>query len=98
MTSISGALIDLEPMVIGGSSHGGVVGAIACMMEGVLAPVVTTYFKMRAQDSGQPPPGYVVWIATGAPDFAGTGYPGGDPSPVGPMILGSAVVAATWQV
>jgi len=49
----------------------------------------TTYFKMRAEDSGA---GYVTWLAT-TPDYAGVGYPSGTPTPVGAMVPGSAVVA-----
>jgi hypothetical protein len=55
------------------------------------------YFKMRAQDSGASPPGYVTWVAQGAPDFAGAGYSGATPTPVGAMVVGSAVVAAQWE-
>jgi hypothetical protein len=55
---------------------------------------VTTYFKMRALDSLA---SYVVWIAT-TPDFAGAGYLGGVPTPVGAMVVGSAVVATEWQI
>jgi len=61
-----------------------------------ITPVTTRYFKMRAQDSGAAPPGYVTWTAMGTPDFAGTGYSGGTPTPVGPMVSGSAIVADEW--
>lgn len=57
------------------------------------SPPVTTYYKMRAKDSLA---GYVTWIAT-TPDFAGAGYAGGYPTPVGSMVVGSAVVATEWQ-
>lgn len=60
-------------------------------------PTITLYFKMRAQDSGASPPGYVTWVVQNAPDFAGAGYSGGTPTPVGAMVLGSAVVAAQWE-
>lgn len=56
-----------------------------------------TYYKMRAQDSGASPPGYVSWVVQDDPDFAGAGYSGGSPTPVGPFIPGSIVVAAEWQ-
>lgn len=57
---------------------------------------VTTYYKMRAIDDGAAPPGYVTWVAT-TPDFAGAGFSGGTPTPVGSMVPGSAVVAAHWE-
>jgi hypothetical protein len=63
----------------------------------VVEPGLRTYYKMRAQDSGSAPPGYVTWVAQDAPDFAGVGYPGGSPAPVGAMVAGSAVVAVEWQ-
>jgi hypothetical protein len=58
---------------------------------------VTRYFKMRARDDGAPAPGYVTWIAQDNPDFAGAGFSGGSPTPVGSMISGSAAVVATWE-
>lgn len=57
-------------------------------------PGIITYYKMRAKDSLA---GYVTWIAT-TPDFAGAGYSGGYPTPVGSMVVGSAVVATEWQI
>lgn len=57
----------------------------------------TKYYKMRAQDSGATPPGYVSWVVQDDPDFAGAGYAGGSPTPVGPFVPGSIVVAAEWQ-
>lgn len=53
-------------------------------------------YKMRAQDSGAPPPGFVTWVTSGSPDFAGAGYSGGSPTPVGPVVAGSIVVADEW--
>lgn len=60
-------------------------------------PAVISYYKMRAQDDGVPAPGYVTWIATTNPDFAGTGFPGGAPAPVGNMVPGTAVIADEWE-
>jgi hypothetical protein len=57
----------------------------------------TTHYKMRAQDSGAASPGYVTWTVTGAPDFDGKDYAGGTPTPVGPMVPGSAVVATDYK-
>ncbi len=57
----------------------------------------TTYFKMRAQDDGGAAPGYVTWITQGEPDFSGTGFSGGSPTPSGSMIPGSAQVVARWE-
>lgn len=54
-------------------------------------------YKMRAQDSGVSPPGYVSWVSS-TPDFSGTGYAGGTPTPVGPMVPSSAVVAEMFRV
>jgi hypothetical protein len=59
-------------------------------------PVVISY-KMRAQDDGVPPPGYVTWISANNPDFAGVGFPGGVPTPVGGMVGGSATVVTRWE-
>lgn len=57
----------------------------------------TRYYKMRAQDSGAAPPGYVTWVSTGSPDFAGVGYAGGTPTPIGAMVPGSVVLADEWR-
>ncbi|KKL99146.1 hypothetical protein LCGC14_1817340 [marine sediment metagenome] len=54
-----------------------------------------SYYKMRAQDDGVPAPGFVTWISIG-PDFTGTGFSGGTPTPVGSMIPGSAVAISNW--
>lgn len=54
-------------------------------------------YKMRAQDDGVALPGYVTWVATDDPDFAGAGFSGGTPTPVGSMIAGSATVVAEWE-
>jgi len=61
------------------------------------SPAVISYYKMRARDDGVPAPGYVTWIAMNAPDFGGTGFPGGTPTPVGSMVVGSAVIADEWE-
>lgn len=55
-----------------------------------------TKYKMRAQDSGVAAPGYVTWVAL-TPDFAGLGYSAGTPTPVGSMVVGSAIVAASFE-
>jgi hypothetical protein len=60
--------------------------------------VVVKGYKMRAQDSGVAPPGYVTWSVTGSPDFAGAGYVGGTPTPIGSMVPGSATVVASYEV
>ena len=52
-------------------------------------------YKMRAQDDGVPAPGFVTWVSVG-PDFPGTGFSGGTPTPVGSMIPGSAVAISNW--
>jgi hypothetical protein len=57
----------------------------------------TKYYKMRAQDDGVALPGYVTWVAQDTPDFAGVGFSGGTPTPVGSMIAGSATVVAEWE-
>lgn len=59
--------------------------------------IITKYFKMRARDDGVPAPGYVTWVVTDEPDFAGAGFSGGSPTPVGSMIAGSAAVVAEWE-
>lgn len=60
-------------------------------------PAVITKYKMRGRDDGVPAPGYVTWVVTGSPDFAGAGFSGGTPTPVGSMIPGSAVVEDQWE-
>jgi hypothetical protein len=57
----------------------------------------TRYYKMRARDSGAAPPGYVTWVVVGDPDFAGSGYSGGSPTPIGAMVVGSVVLADEWR-
>jgi len=70
----------------------------AFSMGGGLVPVgAVTFYKMRGRDSGAAPPGYVTWVVSGEPDFLGNSYSGGTPTPVGPMIIGSAVVADSWE-
>lgn len=58
---------------------------------------LTYYYRMRAQDSGASPPGYVSWTVLTAPDFVGAGYSGGTPTPIGPFVPGSIVIAETWR-
>jgi len=72
------------------------VGGSSWTLGGGGAAVVQKY-KMRAQDRDAGLPGYVTWVATGTPDFLGTGYGGGTPTPVGPMIPGSAIVEDEWE-
>lgn len=55
------------------------------------SPPVVTYYKMRARDSGAAAPGYVTWVAS-TKDFAGAGYAGALPTPVGAMVAGSVIV------
>lgn len=82
---------DVVDFLRGGHRLFGVVGF------GAVGPTVTQYYKMRAQDDGVALPGYVTWIVTDDPDFAGAGFSGGTPTPVGSMIPGSAIVAAEWE-
>ncbi len=57
---------------------------------------VTLAFKMRGRDDGRTPGSdYIVWTSTGSPDFAGTGFASGDPTPLGNLIVGSVVKIAT---
>jgi hypothetical protein len=52
-------------------------------------------FKMRGRDDGGTPgDDYITWISVGSPDFAGAGYSGGSPTPVGDLIAGSVVKVA----
>lgn len=62
------------------------------------APATTVYYKMRARDAGAVAPGYVTWVATNAPDFAGASYATGLPTPVGAMVASSAVVVSVTEV
>jgi hypothetical protein len=61
----------------------------------------TVYYKMRAIDSSPPsppnPPRYITWVVQGAPDFGGTDYPSGEPTPNSFMSPGSAVVVSRWE-
>lgn len=54
-------------------------------------------FKMRGRDAGRSPGSdYIIWIFTGlTPDFAGTGYAGGTPTPIGALIIDSVVKVVT---
>lgn len=78
----------------GGSTIGGFNGVAFTLGGG---PIIVTYYKMRAQEYGVPPPGYVTWVVQDDPDFAGVGYYGGTPTPFNPPIPGSIIVAAVWQ-
>ncbi len=64
-------------------------------------PTITKKYKMRAQQQltpvPVPAPGYVTWIATGTPDFAGSGFATGTPTPSNPMVAGSAIIADEWE-
>lgn len=64
---------------------------------GPVGPTTVVYYKMRAQDSGASPPGYVTWVVDTTPDFAGAGYSGAIPTPVSSMVPGSAIVASSWE-
>lgn len=49
----------------------------------------TAYYKMRG--AATPGPGYVTWVATGAPDFVGITAPS-------PIVVGSAIITDTWKL
>lgn len=52
-------------------------------------------YMMLAQDQGRPAgSNYSVWKSTGSPDFAGAGYAGSSPTPVGAMVVGSVRILA----
>ena len=56
-----------------------------------VGPGITDYFKMRCRDSGLAPPGYVVWVVTGAPDDDASEAP----------LVGTAsdiMVMSSWQI
>jgi hypothetical protein len=58
---------------------------------------VSKKYKMRAIDSDQTdPPRYITWLAD-EPDFLGTGYSSGTPTPTGSMLGDSAVVVSEWE-
>jgi len=52
-------------------------------------------YKMRGQDDGAAPPGYVTWLAN-EPDFLGTQVGTSVPPLVGSLIPGSVVLVSTW--
>lgn len=60
---------------------------------------VLVNYKMRAVDSDQTnPPRYITWVVQREPDFDGDFYETlGEPTPVGSMVPGSAVVVASWE-
>jgi len=68
---------------------------VAVTLGGTVSPI---FFKMRAVDDGAPPPGFVTWIVTGEPDFAGVYFATGTPTPIGSMVPGSAILISTWGV
>jgi hypothetical protein len=86
-----------KPAVVGGPSmQSKYFKGRPVMVCPLVGDEVPHYYKMRAQDSGSAPPGYVTWTTMFSPDFAGAGYLGGTPTPVGSMVFGSAVVADEW--
>lgn len=44
------------------------VGKSTFDLSGSSGSTPSLYFKMRCRDSGLAPPGYVIWVVTGAPD------------------------------
>jgi hypothetical protein len=69
----------------------------AVLVAGGGGSTITKYFKMRAQETGAVAPGYVTWIAQDAPDFLGSGYWTGTPTPAGAMVADSATVVDQWE-
>lgn len=51
-------------------------------------------FKMRGRDDGRPAGSdYIVWVHQGdEADWAGSGFSGGTPTPIGNLVAGSVVV------
>ena len=76
-----------------------VVPAITPLTEGSAGagPPPDSTFKMRGRDDGRSPGSdQIVWTFTGTePDFAGTGFAGGTPTPIGSLVPGSVVKVAT---
>ena len=81
----------VAPIAQSEDSHGQVLA-----VEFQIGPIIST-FKMRGRDAGRSPGSdYIVWIFTGAePDFAGTEYAGGTPTPIGALIVGSVIKVVT---
>lgn len=88
-------MTNMESTDVVAGPAGGIDGH-AGVLAGV-APAVST-FKMRGRDNGRTPGSdYIVWTFTGAlPDFAGTGFAGGTPTPIGSLIAGSVVNVAEF--
>jgi len=85
----------------GGTAAEGAYAGIVTNLGGGGGAGLVPKFKMRAQQELTPvpipPPGFVTWVSTGFPDFTGTGFSGGAPTPSNPMIAGSAIVADEWE-
>ncbi len=79
-----------EPPIDEAAQVGG--GADAIIVVGEDVGDIPT-FKMRGRDDGRSPGSdYIIWLHTGAePDFAGAGFAGGTPTPIGSLIAGSVV-------
>lgn len=87
-----------SPTMIAGTTEGR-VGSIPAQEQGASGGGGDVeFFKMRARDAGRPPGAdYIMWTSSPTPDFAGAGYGGGDPTPIGAMIPGSVVKIATIE-
>ena len=90
MPDVAGYVVDL-----GGPSSGLTINVRAggLVDQNTATPGAAVSYRMRALDDGA---GYVTWVSSTA-DFAGAGFPGGTPTPVGSMVAGSAVVIGTWE-
>lgn len=85
---------------VGGQSWGSIAMAGAgsiLAMAGQSQPLGAgsgkSYF-MRARDAGRSSPNdWVAWFSLSA-DFAGSGYSGATPTPIGSMVAGSASVVS----
>lgn len=55
-------------------------------------------YKMRGRDDGRTPGSdYIIWTSTGSEaDFAGAGFSGGSPTPIGSLIAASVVLLDQW--
>ena len=94
MADLDGSLYSLEPTFSGRFDRN-----IPGVYYGLTSESGTTFhYKMRAQDSGVPLPGFITWVSVGSPDLTGSGYLGGSPVPVGPFIVGSIATVDKWAV